>query len=72
MTSTVSTKYQVVIPLDIRERLEIKPGTRLQFTVDGEELRLCKEPELDEIRGMLKGMKLDDSQIRDESDRNLP
>ncbi len=39
-TAVVSTKGQVVIPNEIRQRLGIKPGTRLLFEVNGPEARL--------------------------------
>jgi AbrB family looped-hinge helix DNA binding protein len=31
--STISTKYQVVIPLDIRRSLGLKPGQKVKFSV---------------------------------------
>ena len=39
-TAVVSTKGQIVIPNGVRQRLGIKPGTRLQFEVKGPEARL--------------------------------
>jgi AbrB family looped-hinge helix DNA binding protein len=36
----VTTKGQVTIPLEIRERLSIHPGTDVEFTVDGNAVRL--------------------------------
>jgi AbrB family looped-hinge helix DNA binding protein len=34
-TAVVSTNGQVVIPIEVRRRLGIKPGTRLHFEVNG-------------------------------------
>ena len=68
---TVSSKYQIVIPKEARERFRIKPGTRLQVIADGGGLRLVKESTLEEIRGLLHGMKWEESEVRDETDRNL-
>ncbi|MHB2169269.1 AbrB/MazE/SpoVT family DNA-binding domain-containing protein [Alsobacter sp. R-9] len=34
MTTTVTTKGQVTIPKSIRDRLGIKPGTRVEFRLD--------------------------------------
>jgi len=71
-TTTVSSKYQIVIPKAVRERQQIKPGMRLYITDDARGLHLMKEPSLEEMRGLLKGMRVMDSDIRDERDRDLP
>jgi AbrB family looped-hinge helix DNA binding protein len=39
-TVTVSEKGQVVIPADIRRRLGITPGCQLDFTVEGNAIRV--------------------------------
>jgi AbrB family looped-hinge helix DNA binding protein len=36
----VTTKGQVTIPLEIRERLSIHPGTDVEFTVEGNAVKL--------------------------------
>ena len=36
----VTTKGQVTIPLEIRERLSIHPGTEVEFTVEGNVVKL--------------------------------
>ena len=69
---TVSSKYQIVIPKEFRNLLGIKSGTRLQAIPDSQGIRLVKEPEIDEIKGLLRGIPVVDSAIRDESDRELP
>ncbi len=38
MKTQVSTKGQVTIPKDIRDRLGLRPGTRLEFTAEGGKL----------------------------------
>ena len=57
-TVTVSHKGQVVIPVDIRKRLGIKPGCKLSFTLDGDVIRVqLQRPQshadIDEGFGML-------------------
>ena len=52
--------------------LGIKSGNRLQFVPDDKGFRLVKEPEIDEIKGLLRGIPVVDSAIRDESDCELP
>lgn len=68
---TVSSKYQIVIPKEFRNLLGIKSGTRLQAISDSQGLRLVKEPEIDEINGLLQGLPVDDAAIREERDRDL-
>lgn len=38
----VTTKGQVTIPIDVREKLGIFPGTEVEFVVRGEYARLVK------------------------------
>jgi AbrB family looped-hinge helix DNA binding protein len=69
---TVSSKYQIVIPREARRKLGISSGTRLQAIPEESGLRLVKEPSIDEISGLLRGLPVDDVNIRNEEDRSLP
>jgi AbrB family looped-hinge helix DNA binding protein len=69
---TVSSKYQIVIPREAHRKLGISSGTRLQAIPEESGLRLVKEPSIDEIRGLLRGLPVDDIDIRNEEDRSLP
>jgi AbrB family looped-hinge helix DNA binding protein len=69
---TVSSKYQIVIPREARRKLGITSGTRLQAIEEATGLRLVKEPSLQEIPGLLKGLPLKESLLRDEADRSIP
>jgi AbrB family looped-hinge helix DNA binding protein len=69
---TVSSKYQIVIPQEARQKLGIRSGTKLQAISEQSGLRLVKEPSIDEIRGLLTGMAVRDSDLRSEEDRRLP
>ena len=69
---TVSSKYQIVIPQEARRKLGISPGTKLQAILDETGLRLVKEPSIDELPGLLKGMPVQDAEIRSKQDRTLP
>ena len=68
---TVSSKYQIVIPREARRRLGIPSGTRLQAIEEPTGLRLVKEPTLEEIPGLLKGLSVQDDAIRREKDRSI-
>jgi AbrB family looped-hinge helix DNA binding protein len=67
MTSvTISPKFQIVIPVDIREAMGLKP--RQKVLVFGYEDRIEYVPlkKMREMRGFLKGM---DTEIPREEDR---
>lgn len=65
-TSIVSSKYQVVIPLEIREKFNIKPGQKIMFIPYQKSLRIVVVPSIEESYGILKGMNTDN--IREEED----
>lgn len=52
-----SSKGQVVIPVEIREKLGIKPGQMVNLTLDGEKVVITPLPEdpIKALRGALKG-----------------
>ena len=55
-TSTLTSKGQTTIPKDIRERLNLQPGDRLEFVIDddGRVLVLPASIDASELTGMLK------------------
>ena len=55
-TSTLTSKGQTTIPKDIRERLNLHPGDRLEFVIDddGRVLVLPASSDASELAGMLK------------------
>ena len=42
--TSVSTKYQVVIPKDVRRKMKIKPGQKLRVEISGEQIILSPTP----------------------------
>lgn len=64
---TVSTKYQVVIPLEVRRQVAVRPGERFTMLVKGGMITLIPRRPLSELRGSLKGM--DTRGIREKRDR---
>jgi AbrB family looped-hinge helix DNA binding protein len=64
---TVSPKFQIVIPKEIRERLDLKPGQQVTLIDRGGYVALVPERPISELRGIAKGMPTDD--YRDETDR---
>lgn len=67
MSVTVSSRYQVTIPKDVRHELNIRPGQKLDFIVLGGVMHVVPVLSLDELQGIAKGV--DTSNIRDERDR---
>jgi AbrB family looped-hinge helix DNA binding protein len=65
--TTISSKYQVVIPKKIRERYNLKPGYKVVFIPFEGTLRVVFSPPLEKARGMFPG--IDTTVDRDEEDR---
>ena len=57
--TTVSSKYQVVIPKRVRERIGLKPGQKLMVMVKHGIISLVPVLELDELRGIARGANTD-------------
>jgi AbrB family looped-hinge helix DNA binding protein len=65
-TVTISPKFQVVIPKDIREKLNLSPGQRVQAIVYEDRIELIPVRPMKKMRGFLKGI---DTQVDREADR---
>jgi AbrB family looped-hinge helix DNA binding protein len=64
---TVSPKFQVVIPLKIRERMRVKPGQKMHVIAYDNMVVFIPIRPIQQARGSLKGI---DTRIeRDEEDR---
>lgn len=64
---TVSPKYQVVIPLEARRRMRVKPGQKMHVMFYDNMVVFIPVRPIKQSRGSLKGM---DTRIeRDEADR---
>jgi AbrB family looped-hinge helix DNA binding protein len=64
---TVSSKYQVVIPTEIRRALNIRKGQTLSMVNMGGVIELVPDRDIREMRGAFPQITLDD--IRDEDER---
>jgi AbrB family looped-hinge helix DNA binding protein len=67
MYTTISSKYQVVIPKPVREHLKLKPKQKLTVIEKDGMLILIPQITLESLRGIAKGAKIDD--YRDKKDR---
>ena len=54
-TTTVSSKFQVVIPKPVRERFGLKPGQTLQVLSLPGRIELVPRESVDGLRGFLQG-----------------
>lgn len=66
-TVTVSSKYQVVIPQQLRERLKIRPGAKMAMLEINGQLRLLPILPAAAYRGIAKG--LSNTDIEDDPER---
>ena len=66
-TTTISSKFQVVIPKEVREKLHLAPSQRLQVVEKGGVITLVPEVPLKSLKGALKGMSAAD--VREKKDR---
>ena len=69
-TVTVSSKYQIVIPKEVRQGAKIKAGDKLKFIVMNGSVMLVPEMQMEKYRGILKGLDLGEFK-RDKTDRNF-
>lgn len=67
METTISSKYQIVIPKRAREHLNLKPGQKLTVIEKEKMLILIPKSSLEDLRGIAAGTKTDD--YRDKKDR---
>ncbi len=67
-TVTVSPKFQVVIPKELREKLKLKPGQKLFIYEQDGILRLGVPRPITELRGIAKGIRWEESD-RDHTER---
>lgn len=62
----ISPKFQVVIPRQVREKLHLIAGQKMQVVAYGNRIELIPEKEITEMRGFLKGI---DTTVERELDR---
>ena len=63
----VSPKYQVVIPKEVRESMNLRVGQELQVVSKGGMITLVPERPLSSLRGFAKGIRTDN--LREKKDR---
>jgi AbrB family looped-hinge helix DNA binding protein len=57
---TVSSKFQIVIPRQVREALKLKPGQKLSVFAEDGRIGLRPIRSIKELRGIYKGLIVND------------
>jgi AbrB family looped-hinge helix DNA binding protein len=65
--AVLSSKFQMVIPKEVREQAGLKKGQRFQVVAKGGVITLVPERPASAYRGSLKGMRV--SGLREKKDR---
>ena len=65
-TVTISPKFQVVIPKEVREKLGLTPGQKVQTIVFEDRIELIPVKPVKKMKGFLKGI---DTNVPREADR---
>ena len=65
-TVTVSSKFQVVIPREVRESMDSQPGARVQVLQYENRIELIPIKEPKALRGFIRGI---DTEVQREEDR---
>jgi len=64
---TLSSKYQIVIPREVRKKMDLKPGQKIVVLERDGVVHLIPQRPMKEMRGFVKGV--DTHKLRDEEDR---
>lgn len=65
--TTLSAKFQISIPKDVREEMGWKPGQKFEFLRIGRTLKLVPQPTMEDLFGLGRGGNPDG--VRDRDDR---
>ncbi len=65
-TVTVSSKFQVVIPKEVREKIHLQVGTTMEIITYGSRIELVPIQPMRNLKGMLKGLS---TEIQRDEDR---
>lgn len=65
--TTISSKFQIVIPKEVRKKLHLAPKQRFQVIEKGGIITLVPEVHLKSLKGIAKGISKQD--VREKKDR---
>lgn len=58
-TVKISPKYQVVIPKEVRNAMDLKPGQQVQILQYQDRIEMIPYKNISDMRGFLKGINTD-------------
>ena len=64
--ATVSSKYQVSIPKEVRDQLALRPGQKVAFIAKPEGVLIVPVPEREALAGMARGANPEGYRDRDD------
>ena len=67
--TTISSKYQVVIPREVREQFGLKPGQKVVFFAHKRSLRMVIVPPIEDAEGFLAGIDTDVQREEEDEER---
>lgn len=70
--ATLSSKFQISIPKEIRESMKLKAGQRLAFIQSGKSIKLVPQPTIDDLFGIAKGANTENYRDRKDRDNRFP
>lgn len=65
-TATLSSKFQISVPKDVRDALGLVPGQKLAFINTGSAIKLVPQPRVAELVGIARGADTEGLRDRDE------
>lgn len=63
---TISPKFQIVIPLEVREQMRLEPGQKVQVMAFDDRIQLVPVRKARALRGFLRGV---DTRVARDPDR---
>lgn len=66
---TLSSKFQISVPKEVREALGLRAGQKLVFINTGSAVKLVPQPAVKDLVGIARGARLDG--FRDRDDRRI-
>lgn len=63
---TLSSKFQISVPREVRDALNLKAGQKLVFINTGSAIKLMAQPTIAELVGIARGASTADIRARDE------